>query len=140
MDPANRLVAAELERRWNDRLAAVQQQEERLAALAAAQPESLSPVETDRLMNLGADLETVWNHPSASAETRKRILRTVLEEIVVTLAEGRIELLLHPAARSTSPLPSRRPTRMASAPSPLETTTLRSTSIAIVLLSGVPRW
>jgi len=95
VDPANRLVAAELERRWNDRLAAVQQQEERLAALAAAQPESLSPVETDRLMNLGADLETVWNHPSASAETRKRILRTVLEEIVVTLAEGRIELLLH---------------------------------------------
>ena len=95
VDPANRLVAAELERRWNDRLAAVQQQEERLAALAAAQPESPSPVETDRLMNLGADLETVWNHPSASAETRKRILRTVLEEIVVTLAEGRIELLLH---------------------------------------------
>ncbi len=95
VDPANRLVAAELERRWNDRLAAVQQQEERLAALAAAQPESLSPVETDRLMNLGADLETVWNHPSASAETRKRILRTVLEEIVVTLAEGWIELLLH---------------------------------------------
>ncbi len=95
VDPANRLVAAELERRWNDRLAAVQQQEERLAALAAAQPESLSPVETDRLMTLGADLEMAWNHPGASAETRKRILRTVLEEIVVTLAEGRIELLLH---------------------------------------------
>ena len=76
-------------------MAAVQQQEKRLAALAAAQPESLSPVETDRLMNLGADLETVWNHPSASAETRKRILRTVLEEIVATLEDGRIELLLH---------------------------------------------
>ena len=95
VDPANRLVAAELERRWNDRLAAVQQQEERLAELAAAQPESLSPVETDRLMNLGADLETVWNHPGASAETRKRVLRTVLEEIVATLEDGRIDLLLH---------------------------------------------
>ena len=31
VDPANRLVAAELERRWNDRLAEVQRQEERLA-------------------------------------------------------------------------------------------------------------
>ncbi len=107
VDPANRLVAAELERRWNDRLAAelerrwndrlaaVQQQEERLAGLAAAQPESLSVAETDRLVTLGADLEAVWNHPGASAETRKRILRAVLEEIVVTLADGRIEFLLH---------------------------------------------
>ena len=46
-------------------------------------------------MTLGGDLEAVWNHPGASAETRKRILRAALEEIVVTLADGRIELLLH---------------------------------------------
>ena len=95
VDPANRLVAAELERRWNDRLAEVQHQEERLAGVAAAQPERLSAVETDRLITLGDDLEAAWNHPGASAETRKRILRAVLEEIVVTLADGRIELLLH---------------------------------------------
>ena len=37
----------------------------------------------------------LWAHPGATAETRKRILRTVLEEIVCTLAEDRIELLLH---------------------------------------------
>ena len=95
VDPANRLVAAELELRWNDRLAEVQHQEERLAGVAAAQPERLSAVETDRLITLGDDLEAAWNHPGASAETRKRILRAVLEEIVVTLADGRIELLLH---------------------------------------------
>jgi hypothetical protein len=39
--------------------------------------------------------EAAWSHPGASAETRKRILRSVLEEIVVTLTEERIELLLH---------------------------------------------
>ena len=88
-------MAAELERRWNDRLVAVQQQKERLAGLAAAQPETLSAVKTDRLMTLGADLEAVWNHLGASAETRMRILRAVLEEIDVTLADGRIEFLLH---------------------------------------------
>ena len=59
VDPANRLVAAERERRWNDRLVAVQQREELLAGLAAAQPESLSAAETDRLMTLGADLEAM---------------------------------------------------------------------------------
>jgi hypothetical protein len=94
VDPANRLVACELERRWNDRLAEVQRHEERLAAIGSESP-ALSAAEKDRLLALGADLETAWAHPGATAETRKRILRTVLEEIVCTVAEGRIELLLH---------------------------------------------
>ena len=46
-------------------------------------------------MALGADLETAWSHPGATAETRKRILRAVLEEIVATLTEERIELMIH---------------------------------------------
>lgn len=44
---------------------------------------------------LGDDLETAWSHPGATGETRKRILRAVLEEIVATLTAERIELLLH---------------------------------------------
>ena len=50
VDPANRLVAAELERRWNARLADVQQQEEKLAGLTAARPEALSEAEHERLL------------------------------------------------------------------------------------------
>ena len=95
VDPANRLVAAELELRWNDRLADLHRQEERLAAMTAVRPDTPSPVEKDRLLALGADLETAWTHPGATAEARKRILRAAFEEIVVTLAEDRIELLLH---------------------------------------------
>ena len=95
VDPGNRLVAAELERRWNDRLAEVHRQEERLATLADDRPEALSQEEKERLMVLGEDLATAWTHPDAKAETRKSILRAVLEEIVVTLADGRIDLLLH---------------------------------------------
>ena len=95
VDPDNRLVAAELERRWNDRLAEVRRQEERLAALAADRPDALSQEEKERLMVLGEDLAMAWTHPGATAETRKGILRVVLEEIVVTLADGRIDLLLH---------------------------------------------
>ena len=95
VDSANRLVAAELERRWNDRLAEVQRQEERVAGVAVAHPEALSSEERDRLLALGADLETVWTHPGATAQTRKRIVRAVIEEIVVKLAAEHIELLLH---------------------------------------------
>jgi excisionase family DNA binding protein len=95
VDPANRLVAAELERRWNARLTEVQRQEERLATTAAGRPDGLASEEKDRLMALGDDLEAAWSHPGATAETRKRILRTVLEEVVATLAEERIELVIH---------------------------------------------
>ena len=95
VDPDNRLVAAELERRWNDRLKEVRRHEDRVAAIAAADPEQLSDEEKERLMALGGDLASAWSHPDATAQTRKRILRTMIEEIVVTLADERIELLLH---------------------------------------------
>ncbi len=95
VDPANRLVAGELERRWNDRLVEVQRQQERIEAMAADRPDLLSNDEKERLMTLGGDLEAAWSHPGATAEIRKRILRVVLEEIVVTLADERIELLIH---------------------------------------------
>ena len=95
VDPANRLVAAELERRWNERLEEVRRQEERLTAIAAARTEQLSDEERERLLALGVDLASAWSHPQVEADTRKRILRTVIEEIVVTLAEDRIDLLLH---------------------------------------------
>ena len=95
VDPANRLVAGELERRWNDRLEEVHRQEERLVAMSSDRPHALSAEEKDRLMALGADLEAAWSHPGATVETRKRILRAVIAEIVVTLAEDRIDLLIH---------------------------------------------
>ncbi len=77
------------------RLSEVARQEERLVSLAAVQPDALSREEKEKLLALGGELETVWEHPGATAQTRKRILRAVLEEIVVTSVAGRIELLLH---------------------------------------------
>ena len=62
VDPADRLVAGELECRWNARLADVRQQEENLEGLTAARPEALSEAEHERLLALGADLETAWTH------------------------------------------------------------------------------
>src|SRR5919112_1660300 len=88
VDPDNRLVASELERRWNDCLVEVRRLEERLTAIGTTRPEVVSASEQDRLMTLGADLEAVWQHPRATAETRKRILRTAIAEIVTTLADS----------------------------------------------------
>lgn len=95
VDPANRLVAAELERRWNDRLAAARRLEDSLAERTETRTATLSQTERGDLLTLGADLPQAWDHPGVTAEARKRILRAVIEEIVVTLAEGRIDLLIH---------------------------------------------
>lgn len=89
VDPANRLVAGELERRWNERLAEQRRLQERLAELEATPTHALSAEEHAQLMTLGARLDEAWFHPAARPETRKRILRSVLKEIVVR-AEGRM--------------------------------------------------
>ena len=83
VDPANRLVAGELKRRWNAALGAVQRIEQEIAASAALRSPPISEEQKQLLMALGADLERAWSHPAATAATRKRIMRACLDEIVV---------------------------------------------------------
>jgi hypothetical protein len=93
VDPANRLVAGALERRWNEALQAVAKIEGNLAALIARRPPPLGELERQQLMALGADNERAWSHPGAKAATRKRILRTAISEIVALrmLRRGEIQ-------------------------------------------------
>jgi excisionase family DNA binding protein len=95
VDPDNRLVAAELERRWNDALCTARDLERELDTLTRYQPTALTDAERQRLMLMGADLEAAWHHPSATTATRKRIVRAVLHEIVARVKADRIHLVLH---------------------------------------------
>jgi excisionase family DNA binding protein len=95
VDPDNRLVASELERRWNDALSQVRDLEEQLDKLAKQKPTVLRDDERQALMRLGADLEAAWHHPGATTVTRKRIARTVLHEIVAQVEDDQIHLVLH---------------------------------------------
>ena len=95
VDPANRLVAGELERRWNEALAAVSRIEGEIAAVAARKPPPLGEAERQQLIALGSDLAHAWAHPAATAATRKRILRAALQEIVVRKEGAIIDLVLH---------------------------------------------
>ncbi len=95
VDPGNRLVAAELERRWNERLAEISRREAEIEALQALTRPSLSPSQHADLMAMGADLPRAWSHPAAGNEVRKRILRCIIREIVARVAEARIELVIH---------------------------------------------
>src|SRR5258708_13174527 len=93
VDPANRLVAGELERRWNEALQTVRKIEGEIGAVVAAKP-PLGEPERQHLMQLGADLELDWSHPAATAATRKRLLRTALNEIVVRKEGAVINMVL----------------------------------------------
>jgi oligoendopeptidase F len=95
VDPDNRLVAAELERRWNGGLASVRSLEDELEVLIRQRPATLSAEERQRLLQMGADLEEAWHHPAATAITRKRIIRVVLHEVVACVEDDEIQLLLH---------------------------------------------
>ncbi|NGO56152.1 recombinase family protein [Allomesorhizobium camelthorni] len=95
VDPDNRLVAGELERRWNGALASVRALEEELEALLRQRPAALGVEERQRLLQMGADLEAAWHHPAATSVTRKRIVRVVLREIVAQVEGDEVHLLLH---------------------------------------------
>ena len=95
-DPANRLVAAELELRWNQALTRVGEIEARIAAHdTATAPQS--DLSTASFATLADDLGTVWKAPTTDARLKKRIVRAVIKEVVADIdAEaGKVVLILH---------------------------------------------
>jgi excisionase family DNA binding protein len=95
VDPYNRLVAAELERRWNAALALVSERQSELDALDSRKPEVLGDIERSEMLRMGADLSQAWHHPNATSVTRKRIIRTVVREIVVRVEDDQIKMMVH---------------------------------------------
>jgi hypothetical protein len=59
------------------------------------EPSAVGDDERMTLMALAGDLPALWNDAAASIGTRKRILRAVLKEIIVTAETGRLHLVLH---------------------------------------------
>jgi len=93
VDPDNRLVASELEARWNAALQRTRELERTLEGARVAESRVNAP---DRvtLMALAANLEEVWNAPSTDMKLKQRIVRILLHEIVVDVDEERSELKL----------------------------------------------
>lgn len=104
VDPDNRLVAGELERRWNAKLIEVRRLEEELAAFDQQRPMTFSEEERKHLLQLGTDVEIAWSHPAATVQTRKRIVRAVINEIVVRIESGFVDMVLHWQGGDHTPL------------------------------------
>ncbi len=95
VDPANRLVAAELERRWNLALATQAQLEAELVTLQQGRELPLNESTKRELLTLARDVPRLWDDPYSSPEHKKRILRIALKEIIATCEGDTIRLVLH---------------------------------------------
>ncbi len=108
IDPDNRLVASELEKRWNERLMEVRAIEAELDRFTVAPSNALSLLDRERLMFLGADLDRAWNTPGVTNETKKRLIRTLIDEIVVRVEDNELALIIRWHGGDHSPLKVRK--------------------------------
>lgn len=108
VDPANRLVAAELERRWNAALDAVAAQERHLAALTTVT--TSPPLDVAGLRALAEDLPRVWHDPGSDARLKKRLVRTLIDELLVDVStdESRLRVIVRWAGGQHSALDVRK--------------------------------
>ncbi len=85
VDPEHRLVARELENRWNTALREYEDLERQYAAVQAAELRPLDAAEEAAVRALAQDLPAVWAAPTTNAADRKRLLRLVIAEVRVTV-------------------------------------------------------
>lgn len=95
-DPENRMVCANLETKWNNCLERVEQIKERLQK-SDKTIASLNETDKKELLELSFELPELWNAPSTTNELRKRIIRSVVKEIMCDIDEENnlIDLQIH---------------------------------------------
>ncbi len=93
VDPDNRLVASELEARWNASLHRVKDLESKFDQVTR---ESFNEPLIDKagLLRLAEDLPALWESPTTDLALKQRITRIVIEEIVANVDEQRQEVVL----------------------------------------------
>jgi len=85
VDPDNRLVARGLESEWETALRELAGTEAELTRRQTAPPATLTPREKQAILALGDDLGQVWDASTTTSKDRKQLLRTLLEEVNITL-------------------------------------------------------
>jgi excisionase family DNA binding protein len=84
VDPDNRLVAAELERRWESALRDLRQAEEDVAQRQRPKPDlSLSPALKTAFLDIGKKLPDLWQADILNRVQKKALLRCLIDKVVI---------------------------------------------------------
>jgi DNA invertase Pin-like site-specific DNA recombinase len=95
VDPSNRLVAANLERRWNDALVRLEELKEQFEEFKRKETIVATPEQKAKVLSLAKDFPRLWNAPTTSAKDRKRVLRLLIKDITVEKEAEAKQVLLH---------------------------------------------
>lgn len=88
VEPENRLVARTLEADWEQHLSELSTAEAELARRQLQLPGRLTDEQRVRISTLGTDLMRVWKAPTTTDRDRKELLRTLLDEVNITIERG----------------------------------------------------
>lgn len=95
VDPANRLVAGTLERRWNDALVHLEDLKKEAAEFQRQEAHVATPEQKAQVLALARDLPRLWHAPTTQSKDRKRMLRLLIKDITVEKPANRKQLLVH---------------------------------------------
>lgn len=85
VDPENRLVTRGVETAWEKRLQDLHAAESELANREQQRPRVLSDEDRAAIRSLGGDVSRVWSARTTTDRDRKELLRSVLEEVIITI-------------------------------------------------------
>ncbi len=91
VDPDNRLVASELEARWNTAIEKLRSCE---AKITEKRSQTIVPPKREELLKLADELQKVWTAPTTEQRTKQRLIRTLIEEILVDVDDSTREIVL----------------------------------------------
>lgn len=95
VDPSNRLVAATLEKRWNEALQRLDALKVESLESAKKEGRAITPDQKADLLNLAKDFPRLWNAPTTKAKDKKRMLRLLIRDITVEREHRAPEAILH---------------------------------------------
>jgi len=94
VDPANRLVAATLEQRWNEALQRLSVLKQQVKQAQQQQAYAATPEQKAQILALAQDFPRLWQAPTTAAKDRKRMLRLLIKDITVEKSAPK-QVLLH---------------------------------------------
>ena len=97
VEPENRLVARELEQRWEQTLLEQREVEEAYERFRREQPPGLKKEDCDAIRTLASDIPTIWNSPLTTPLDRKTIARCLIERVVVAAPQDSqlVDMAIH---------------------------------------------
>lgn len=95
IDPENRLVAAELERRWNEQLERVAELEQAAARLERQASWTVTDEDREAIRALAHNLPALWQTPTTTHRDRKQLLRLAIETVQLERVSHVGQVVIH---------------------------------------------